>query len=151
MARETVAALKSRGALSVSRLMAAELALRVPGDLLRGVLVPVPAHRRRRRRTGFNQARAIAVALGGRTGLPVDDILERTGSAQPQVGLERAARLVNARGSVRVRAGSVVPTRALLVDDVYTTGATLDACASSLKAAGAAAVVAVTFARAVRG
>jgi ComF family protein len=148
--RKAVAALKSRGALAVTGLIAEELASRAPLDLLRGVLIAVPAHPRRRRRHGFNQARAIAAALGKRTGLPVVDVLERTRPAQPQVGLERSARLVNARGSVRVRAGSVAPRRAALVDDVYTTGATLDACARALKAAGSAEVVAVTFARAIR-
>jgi ComF family protein len=148
--RKAVAALKSRGALAVTCLMAEELASRAPPNLLRGALVAVPAHPRRRRRHGFNQARAISVALGKRTGLPVVDALERTRPSQPQVGLERSARLVNARGSVRVRAGSLPPRRAVLVDDVYTTGATLDACARALKAAGSAEVVAVTFARAIR-
>lgn len=151
IARRAVAALKLQGALAVSRLMAAELASRAPLGLLRGTLVPVPAHRRRRRRHGFNQARAIAAALAREAGLPMVDGLERSGATPPQVGLERRARLLNARDSVRVRAGSVVPARAVLVDDVYTTGATLDACARALSAAGAAEVVAVTFARAIRG
>jgi ComF family protein len=149
VARRVVNALKSRGALAVTSLMATELVSRAPQHLLRGTIVPVPAHGRRRRRHGFNQAAALASALARGTGLPVTDLLERRGPAVPQVGLERRARLSNARGSVRP--GSRAPERALLVDDVYTTGATLDACARALRAAGAAEVVALTFARAVRG
>jgi ComF family protein len=150
VARKTAAALKTGGALAVCDLMAGEIANRAPGGLLAGTLVPVPAHSRRRRRHGFNQAAGIARALGRRTGLPTAGLLERRASTRPQVGLERRARLLNAAGSVRMRRGSTAPGRVVLVDDVYTTGATLDACARELEAAGAAEVVAVTFARAVR-
>jgi ComF family protein len=149
VARRSVAALKLRGAVAVGRLMADELASRAPSDFLDGALVAVPAHRHRRRRHGFNQARVVTVALGRRIGSPVLDLLERIGPGRPQVGLERKARLLNARGSVHVPADSVAPRRVVLVDDVYTTGATLDACATALRAAGAAEVVALTFARAV--
>jgi ComF family protein len=151
VARRAVAALKLQGAVAVTRIMAAELASRAPPGFLRGSLVPVPAHHRRRRRHGFNQAKAIAVALGHQTGLCVSDPLEREGRAPPQVGLPRSARLLNAGGSVRVRRGAAAPAGAVLVDDVYTTGATLDACARALRAAGSSEVVALTFARAVRG
>jgi ComF family protein len=133
----------------LASLMAGEIAARAPADLLAGTLVPVPAHAGRWRRNGFNQAREIAAALGRDVSLPVRGVLRRT-RAPDQVGLERRARLENARGSVRVRAGIVVPARAVLVDDVYTTGATLDACAQVLREAGAREVVAVTFARALR-
>jgi ComF family protein len=145
-----VHALKARGALALAGLMAYELAARAPEGLLRGVLVPVPAHRRRRRRQGFNQAHLIARELGRAASMPVRNGLRRV-EVSAQVGLERAARLHNARGSVRLRAGPAAPPRAVLVDDVYTTGATLDACAQALLAAGTREVAAITFARAVRG
>jgi predicted amidophosphoribosyltransferase len=145
-----LARLKAQGGVAVCRQMAAELVSRAPAGFLRGTLVPVPAHPRRRRRHGFNQAGAIASALGSQAGLPVQAGLERVGSAPPQVGLERRARLANARGSVRARGGWKPPDRVVLVDDVYTTGATLDASAQAIKAAGASEVVAVTFARAIR-
>ncbi len=118
-------------------------------------IVPVPAHPSRRRRHGFNPAAAIAGALCSRLGLPLVDALAREGSAAPQVGLQRGGRLSNAHGSVRLRrlarrGGSAPGGRLLLVDDVYTTGATLDACAQALGGVGAETVAAVTFARAVR-
>jgi len=150
VAREVVGALKSRGALVLVSYIANEIAARAPAGLLAGTLVPVPAHARRRRSSGFNQAFEIAAALGCEGGLPVRDSLRRV-RAPAQVGLERRARLVNARGSASVRSGVAVPPRVVLVDDVYTTGATLDACAQALRQAGAEEVVAVTFARALRG
>jgi ComF family protein len=148
---QIVSALKSRGAVVLAGLIASEIAARAPAGLLAGTLVPVPAHTERGRRYGFNQAREIALALARRTPLPARDLLRRSGGAAPQVGLERRARLANARGSARLRRGASVPRRVVLVDDVYTTGATLDACAHALCEGGSTRVVAVTFARAVRG
>ena len=129
--------------------MSAEIASRAPPRLLGGVLVPVPAHPARRRRTGMNQAACLTGALGRCTGLPVASILSRARGSTPQVGLARRERLSNARASVRaVRAPP--GGRLVLVDDVYTTGATLDACARALVDRGGDEVVAVTFARALR-
>jgi ComF family protein len=150
VAREVVGALKSRGTLVLASFIANEIAVRAPAALMAGTLVPVPAHGRRRRASGFNQAFEIAVPLGRDVGLPVRNALRRV-RTPAQVGLERRARLENVRGSVRVRSGCAVPSRAVLIDDVYTTGATLDACAQALREAGTAEVVAVTFARALRG
>jgi ComF family protein len=150
VARTLVGALKSRGLLAVAGLMAVEMAARAPTNLLRGMLVPVPAHPRRRRAQGFNHAHAIARALGRRCSLTVSDVLERR-AATPQAGLERRSRLANARGSVGLRRGAQAPRTALLIDDVYTTGATVDACAQALSAAGTETLLALTFARAVRG
>jgi ComF family protein len=150
VARDVVAALKSRGAVALAALIAKEIASRATPGILTGTLVPVPAHPDRRRRQGFNQARAIADPLGRMASLAVGDVLRR-GRAPTQVGLERRARLENALGSVRMRAGAHAPARVVLVDDVYTTGATLDACARVLRDSGAREIVAVTFARALRG
>lgn len=153
--RQLVAALKPRGATAVARFMAAEIAARCPPSLVREAgIVPVPAHGARRRRHGFNPAATIAAALAARLHQPLLDPLVRTGAAVPQVGLERAARLANAHGSVRLRRrarrAKAPPDRVVLVDDVYTTGATLDACSRALTEAGVGQIVAVTFARAVR-
>jgi predicted amidophosphoribosyltransferase len=147
-ARELVRALKFRGGLAAVDVMAAHIAANAPPRLLRGAtLVPVPAHRARRRERGFDQAERIAGALARRTGLPVSGCLERGGAAGRQVGASRARRW--ARGRLDVRCRGPAPAVALLVDDVHTTGATLDACARALRAGGARRVAAVTYTRAL--
>lgn len=148
-ARSLVAALKFRGARQVAPLMAGQIVSGCPPELLDGaVLVPVPLHPARRRARGFDQAALLAEALGARTGRPVAACLERGGRATRQVGADRAARR-EAAGRHVLHARAAVPARALLVDDVHTTGATLDACARALRAAGASEVAAVSYARAL--
>ncbi len=144
-ARDLVGALKFRGALALADSMAALMAAAAPAERLRGALVPVPLHPARRRRRGFNQAELLARALGRRTGLPVSDCLVRGGSNLRQVGRGRVGRLAGPAGSVGVR--GPVPARAVLVDDVVTTGATLAACFAALRDAGCEEVTALVFAR----
>jgi hypothetical protein len=108
-------------------------------------LVPVPLHPARHRRRGFNQARILAEAVAARVGLDVADCLARAGASGSQVGRPRDARLSAPPGHIRAR--SPTPPRAVIVDDVATTGATLAACAQALRAGGALEVRAVTFAR----
>ena len=146
-ARDLVAALKFRAALPVAGLMAAHLAANLPADLRRASLavVPVPAHRGRRRRRGFDAAALLAAALAGRTGVPLTPCLRRVDRGRRQVGAGRALR--RSAGRFEAALVAVPPRAALLVDDVHTTGATLDACARALKAGGAEAVAAVTYAR----
>jgi predicted amidophosphoribosyltransferase len=169
-ARALVAALKFRGALAVAGLMGAQLAAHLPGGLVEvpgpvgsvgvagsadlvGVpaaspaLVPVPPHPVRRRRRGFDPAAELAAALAARTALPVTPILRRRDRAPRQVGLGRAQR--RRAGRLVIEATRAPPARVLLIDDVHTTGATLDACARALVAAGCGEVVAVTYARAL--
>lgn len=145
-ARALVHALKLRGMTAAADLMAAQIAAGVPPGLLAGAtLVPVPGHPRRRRRRGFDQAERIAAALGRRLALPVACCLDRGGAAPPQAGAGRAQRLRHGGSAIAVT--SPVPKHAVLVDDVHTTGATLDACARVLRAAGSRSVGAVTYAR----
>jgi ComF family protein len=149
-ARALVRALKFGGAVRLVDAMAAQMAANAPPGLLAGAaLVPVPIHRVRRRRRGFNQAEELARALAARTGLPVSDCLERPGASAraAQVGRGRSDRLVAPAGSVRLHRGAAVPLRALLVDDVVTTGATLAACAAALRAEGVREVRAIAYAR----
>src|SRR5947199_10762210 len=130
--------------------MAAQMAANAPPGLLDGcALVPVPLHPSRRRRRGFNQAAQIATALSRRCGLLVADCLERTGGGgrMSQVGRGREERLDALDGLIRVRPGAPVPMRALLVDDVVTTGSTLVACAGALAQAGVREIGAVVYAR----
>jgi ComF family protein len=145
-ARALVHALKLGGLVAAADAMAAQIAAGVPPQLLAAAtLVPVPGHPRHRRRRGFDQAERIAAALGRRTGKPVAHCLLRGRSAPPQAGASRAERLRNGGSTISVSGRA--PLRAVLIDDVHTTGATLDACARALRAAGAESVVAVTYAR----
>ena len=147
-ARALVTALKFRGALGCASEMAAHIAADPPAGALEAVqLVPVPRHPSRRRARGFDQAELLARALGRLTGLPVRPCLERFGPDRPQVGTLRALRLEPDR--VLVRAAGEAPGAPVLVDDVHTTGATLDACARALRDAGAPLVGAVTYTRAL--
>jgi predicted amidophosphoribosyltransferase len=147
-----VTGLKSRGLTSVAAIMGSELASRAPRAILEGTLVPVPAHPHRRLRSGFNPAAAIARAVARSAGMRVAEVLRRAPGSRSQSGRGRGDRLAGPAGTV-LAAGARRPPcgRLVLVDDVYTTGATLDACARALRAAGATDVVALTFARTVRG
>lgn len=148
-ARGVVAALKRYGSAVAVEIMAAQLVAGAPAGLLERVaLVPVPAHPARRRERGFDQAEQLARALGRRSGLPVAPCLKRAGAARRQLGAGRRERLASGRMAVAARRRP--PDRALLVDDVHTTGATLDACARALREAGCASVAAVTYARTLR-
>jgi len=148
-ARSVVGGLKYRGAPGLARPMAAQIAAGAPAGLLASpaALVPVPLHPRRRRRRGYNQAERLAEALSRRTGVRVADVLSRRGPPGRQVGRSREERLAHLGGAVAVRPRAAPPTRAVLVDDVTTTGATLSACAAALLAAGSSSVRAVTYAR----
>ncbi len=111
-------------------------------------VVPVPLHWRRRLTRGYNQAEQIARPLAARLGLPCTPLLSRSRATPPQSLLGREGRLANLRKAFRVpRPERVRGLRILLVDDVATTGATLDAAARALRNAGAAAVTALVAAR----
>ena len=117
-------------------------------DVLTGadVVVAVPLHRSRERERGFNQAREI----GRHLGLPIADALARTRRTPSQADLPAARRHANVRGAFEWRQSVSVKGRTIvLVDDVSTTGATLNACARPLLNAGAKEVRALTAARAV--
>lgn len=115
-------------------------------------LVPVPLHRRRLLWRHFNQAEEIARSLGHLTGLPVRRVLSRLRRTDSQTRLSRAQRLKNLRGAFAVskegeKFTSGKPQGVVLVDDVFTTGATTDECARVLRRAGVQKVVVVTVMR----
>ncbi len=143
VARDLVAALKFRQLLPVADLMADRIQWLAPAHMLSGVVVPVPPAPARLRRRGFDPAGELAAALAERLGTPLETCLRRRGRRR-QVGRRRSERLGQ---PPRIEASGQAPRSALLVDDVLTTGATMTACAQALRAAGAARVVAVTFAR----
>jgi predicted amidophosphoribosyltransferase len=112
----------------------------------------VPLARRRLAERGYDQARALALAVGSRLDLPTVRLARRTVTTAPQArrpGDERRTAMRGAFEPVRPRAG--VPRRVLLVDDVLTTGATAAACADALALAGVDTVVVLTAARAFAG
>jgi predicted amidophosphoribosyltransferase len=143
VARGLVAALKFRRLLPVADLMADRIQWLAPAHMLSGAIVPVPPAPSRLRRRGFDPAGELAAALAERLGAPLEACLARRGGRR-QVGRRRAERLGQ---PPRIHVAGTVPRSVLLVDDVLTTGATMSACAQALRAAGAARVVAVTFAR----
>jgi ComF family protein len=149
-ARALVHALKFRGALAVADAMAAQILAGAPPGLLAppAALVPVPTHPWRRRARGFDHADCLATEIAARSGLPVARCLVRRGAPTRQAGASRAARRAPGRIDIRMRGDP--PSSAVLVDDVHTTGATLEACASALRRAGAYTVCAVAYARALR-
>ena len=147
-ARTLVAALKFRGAGGVAETMAAQVVACAPRELIDGrTLVAVPLHPRRLRRRGFNQAERLAAAIARRAALPRSVCLARRGSARPQTGRGRTERLRGAGLEIGLRPGAAAPQRALMVDDVITTGATLVVCAAALRRAGTEDVAAVAYAR----
>ena len=110
--------------------------------------VAVPLHPERFRQRGFNQAELLARELRARLALDqAPGHLVRVRATQPQVGLDRLWRLENVRGAFARRGPDLGGRPLLLVDDVATTGATLDACAAALRASGSGAVIGATVAR----
>jgi ComF family protein len=116
-------------------------------------LVPVPLHWRRLWARRFNQSAALAQVVARASGVPVaHEALKRVKPTQQQVGLSQAERARNVQGAFRVpEAGRihVAGRRLVLVDDVLTSGATVDVCARALLRAGAANVDVLVFARVV--
>jgi ComF family protein len=143
-----VHALKFRGRLQLAPWFARELASRL--ERIPDLIVPVPLHRSRLAQRGFNQAWEIARRLSALTGAPVlQSGVERTRPTASQALLPPGERRRNMRGAfecrIALRADSVV-----VVDDVMTTGATLDELARTLKRAGAAQVTNLVVARTLR-
>ena len=113
-------------------------------------VVPVPAHPWKYFRRGFNLSALIAFRLSRHIGLPFDPLaLSRTREGVPQARLPGILRHGNVEGAFRVPRGRKIPPAILLLDDVFTSGATAEACARALKCAGADSIVVVTVARAV--
>ena len=115
------------------------------------VVVPVPLDRGRQLERGYNQAELIAKPLARLLGIPFRSyLLLRTRPRPNQLRLTRRERWETVRGAYAThKTAQVDNLRVLLVDDVFTTGATLDACSRALKGAGAARVVGLTVARAM--
>lgn len=113
------------------------------------VLVPVPLHPSRQKERGYNQTEVLGRLLSERTSIEVAPLaLRRIRPTPPQAGVaDRAQRVLNVAGAFTAEASVVSGKRVLLLDDVCTTGATLNECARELPAAGAASVSGLTLAR----
>ena len=142
---------RTEAAPTLARLMATAAAELVPAA---GLVVPVPLHRRRLIARRYNQSALLANALARRAGLQaVPELLVRTRATPSQGGLSATGRRRNVKGAFAIRrgmGGMVRDARILLIDDVFTTGATAEACAAVLKRAGAAGVDVLTLARVIR-
>ncbi|MFY9587824.1 MAG: ComF family protein [Actinomycetota bacterium] len=145
-ARDALKSFKLRGERRTARELARWM---VPPALSLGgadVLTWVPSTRRSEAERGFNPAQELARRLSRSLALPAMRLLRKTRETADQAGLTKKERRANLRGAVA--ATRRVPERVLLVDDVMTTGATVDECAIALKQSGAKRVTVVTFARA---
>jgi ComF family protein len=126
-----------------------ELVAAIPEAAEPTPLVPVPIHPDRLRERGYNQAALLAAELARATSRPVADLLVRTRPTTKQHRLDRAGRLHNLRGAFAARKGVRPPPSVILVDDILTTSATLEACASALRGAGCETVLGIALAREV--
>ena len=147
--RELIHLLKYEGVRELAPRMGEWLAAALPRGQRFDAIVPAPLHWWRKLRRGFNQSALLARELGRRTGLAVEEgLLRRVRATPQQANLPLAGRRKNVAGAFRVaRPERAAGKRLLLIDDVYTTGATLNACARALKKAGAAHVSTLTLAR----
>jgi ComF family protein len=128
--------------------LSALLARAVPRDQNFDVVIAMPMHWRKQWERGFNQAELLARPIARRYGLRLAANLRRKRYTAPQAGLSEAGRRQNLKGSFTVaRPAEIAGKRVLLIDDVFTTGATLRAATAALKSAGAARVGALTLAR----
>jgi len=116
------------------------------------ILVPLPMHPTKRRERGFDQAEILALALSRGLNLPMEKTLLRTRDTPPQAGLHPRLRAENVKGVFAVRPDikNTHSKNYILVDDIYTTGASLNECARILISAGAEKVSCMTFAIAVK-
>lgn len=150
--RDMIHRLKYGGEMWLARMLGAILAegfrdarlVRMEFD----AIVPVPLHPKRLRERGFNQSELLARELSRRCGIPVRALIRRRRYTTTQTELGRRERMRNLREALVLRKGvDVQDGTFLLVDDVLTTGSTLDACAAALVEAGASRVCALTVAR----
>jgi ComF family protein len=155
VARKVALKLKYGGRPSVAETLARFMARQLPpADAeAQRLLVPVPLHRWRIWRRGYNQAALIAIALSARSGIPVElDLLRRTRATPSLRGLNRRERALAVRGAFTIAEADRARLKGravILVDDVFTRGATADACVRTLRRAGAAAVEVICWARVI--
>jgi ComF family protein len=144
-AKDLVWRLKSSGAKAAAQTMALQMAPLISPEI--ALIVPAPTASSRVRQRGYDQSRLLARHLSRLSGIPWADCLVRSGQAH-QVGSDKDHRLQQLQTAFRVKSGFLLRgSHILIVDDVITTGATIEAVANILKEAGASRVEALAFAR----
>jgi len=144
-AAQLIHALKYEGRAALAARLGRRLAQALPVDYRPDLVIEVPMHAARLRERGFNQAARLAAACAAQLQAPrLPGALLRVRATRPQTGLSARERRRNLTGAFQVREGGALRGRkVLLVDDVITTGSTLEACLDALRACGAEAVAAV--------
>ncbi len=139
--RESIARMKYEARQEYAEFYGRELGRAFGHELRRiggAVLIPVPVASARLRKRGYNQAELLAESLRKETGIPIDTkTLIRRIDTLPQKKLGNEDRIKNLLKAFAVKEGAVVPKTVILVDDIYTTGSTIEACTRVLKEAGA--------------
>jgi len=141
---------KKHVAQGLGRLWAKSFLAPIPEGAL---LVPLPMHPAKKRQRGFDQAQVLARAISDATGIKLEYLLERTRDTPPQSGLHPRQRIENVDGAFRIKpefTKRIAAQTIVIVDDIYTTGASLNECAKELKSAGTSDVFAITLAIALR-
>ena len=145
--RNVVYRFKYGGAKALAKPMALAIYTNFP-DIIGDFLVPVPLHYGRQKQRGFNQAAELATELGQLTKIPAVDGLQRLRDTAKQRSLNREQRMENLTDAITLKPGfCVTGKRIVLVDDIFTTGATAGECANALKIANATHVDLVAFAK----
>ena len=110
-------------------------------------LVPVPLHKSRLKKRGYNQAQVLAEELSARTGIPMRaDLIERVKKTTPMKDLSAAERQNNLKKAFKIRRNDVKLSIIIIIDDIYTTGSTIDAMSHEFKKAGVERIYFVTLA-----
>lgn len=149
MGKKLIHKLKYEGQVQLAHVIAGLMVKRIENEgLLIDVLVPVPIHEKKLMARGFNQSYIIARELGERLRKPVIDCLERKSETKEQYNLDRNQRFLNISGafSVKLSYNNCKYMNILLIDDIYTTGSTVNECSKVLKSAGAEKVYVITAA-----
>lgn len=134
--------------IGLGRPLGALLSEHLPRDVSADLVIPIPLHSRRLRAREYNQSLILAEVVARRRRIPLAvSVLKRTVDTRPQIGLKRSERRANVRGAFAAESRGLAGKRVLLIDDVYTTGATAGECAKALKSGGAESVVVATLAR----
>ncbi len=149
--QDAICMFKYRGKVALARPLAELMITALPENLDIDLVMPVPLHPTRLRAREFNQSLLLADQIGRHLNRPLSPAnLVRIAATDPQTTLSRQARLRNLRKAFDIRNPHAISgQRILLIDDVYTTGTTVNECAKTLKKAGAASVTVMTVARTV--